>query len=597
MPAAFAVALVLGFLLLRPALFEEAVVSDPQPIAVISFENLTGDTTYNYLQKAIPNLLITNLEQSGYFRVTTWERMHDLLKQLGKDDVEVIDRDLGFELCRMDGTSTVVVGSFTKAGEVFASDVKVLDVASKSILKSASAKGEGVTSILHSQIDALSREISRGLDLAERRIKASQLHIAEVTTTSMEAYNYFVRGKEEYNMINDIDAAIFFKKAVQIDSTFAAAYLYLSQALHRGPASEKEAIAALEKAKDYSDRATEKERLLIEALYAIAIEKDRDRYFQTLKKITILYPNEKEAHHDLGKYYFNSGEMRQSIEHFSKALELDPTYGKSLNMLGYAYFYHYYWLGNLEKSLSAAQQAAVAFKEAGGAEWIPIFLDQTLGWIYYDREEYELSRNYYESWYNTQKEWRPERLPSIKATYNFYCGLIDLKQGQLDSAKGKVTEILSLLPEVDPSRQDQAKFYYDLLHGEILLAENAIDKTIEIGENISPLMLSIPLDIVHSFFNNLPQRDFLARAYHQNGEFDKAIAEYERLTSLDPNSRGRYFIHPRYYYRLGKLYEEKGLREEAMRKYEMVLEIWHDGDADLPALLDAKVRYARLKGE
>ncbi|MDH5769035.1 MAG: serine/threonine protein kinase, partial [Nitrospirota bacterium] len=71
-------------------------------IAVISFENQTGEKSYDYLQKAIPNLLITSLEQSKYLSVMTWERMHDLLEQTGKEDTEVIDRELGFKLCSMD---------------------------------------------------------------------------------------------------------------------------------------------------------------------------------------------------------------------------------------------------------------------------------------------------------------------------------------------------------------------------------------------------------------------------------------------------------------------------------------------------------------
>ena len=61
--------------MLRPLLFEQVLVSEPKPIAVISFENQTGDSTYDHLSKVIPNLLITSLEQSDDLRVTTWERM------------------------------------------------------------------------------------------------------------------------------------------------------------------------------------------------------------------------------------------------------------------------------------------------------------------------------------------------------------------------------------------------------------------------------------------------------------------------------------------------------------------------------------------
>jgi TolB-like protein len=151
--AAVLVVAVAALLILRPFLAEEMLVSEPRPIAVISFLNQTGDKSFDYLQDAIPNLLITSLEQSRYLRVTTWERMRDLLKQMGRKDVAVIDRDLGFELCEKDGIDAIVLGSFVKAGNMFATDVKVLDVHSKQLLKSASARGEGVESILKSQID------------------------------------------------------------------------------------------------------------------------------------------------------------------------------------------------------------------------------------------------------------------------------------------------------------------------------------------------------------------------------------------------------------------------------------------------------------
>ena len=115
---------------------------------MISFQNQTGDRAYDYLQEAIPNLLITGLEQSGGAYVVSWERMEDLVKQLGRQDVKTIDKDLGFQLCRMEGVESIVLGSFVKAENTFVTDVKVLDVESKKLRKSASSRGEGVASIL-----------------------------------------------------------------------------------------------------------------------------------------------------------------------------------------------------------------------------------------------------------------------------------------------------------------------------------------------------------------------------------------------------------------------------------------------------------------
>ncbi|MGB6866585.1 MAG: serine/threonine-protein kinase, partial [Candidatus Aminicenantaceae bacterium] len=168
-PALVVIAVVIIGLVIWQLLPQKEVVSAPKienSIAVITFKNLTGDEAYDYLNEAIPNLLITNLENTGYLYVATWERMYDLLKQMGKEDVEVIDSNLGFELCRREGVEAIVLGSFIKAGEMFATDVKVLDVETKSLLKSASSKGEGVSSILKTQIDELSRDISQGMGIA-----------------------------------------------------------------------------------------------------------------------------------------------------------------------------------------------------------------------------------------------------------------------------------------------------------------------------------------------------------------------------------------------------------------------------------------------
>ena len=89
----------------------------------------------------------------------------------------------------------------------------------------------------------------------------------------------------------------------------------------------------------------------------------------------------------------------------------------------------------------------------------------------------------------------------------------------------------------------------------------------------------------------------MARAYQQNGELDKAILEYERLVSSDPNTRGRFLIHPKYRYRLARLYEEKDLTDKAVKEYEKFLEIWKDAEESSPEMIDAKARLTILTGE
>ncbi|HEX9901989.1 MAG TPA: protein kinase [Acidobacteriota bacterium] len=303
-------------------------------LAVISFENQSGDKAYDYLQKAIPTLLITNLEQTGYFYVATWERMLDLLKQMGKENVEVINRDMGFEVCRREGIGAIILGSYIKAGDTFVMDVKVLDVGTKRLLKSAQARGRGVDSILNTQIDELSREISRGMGIALQKIAADKIKIADVTTTSVEAYNYFLKGLESYDKYYFEDARQALLKAVDLDPQFAVAYLYLAY-VYSGLRNLALQAESYKKAKALAARATEKERLYIEAAYARAVEKNPEKRYQILLDLAAKYPKEKRAHVHLASYYRDKKMVPQAIEELNKALNLDPGYGRAFELLAY----------------------------------------------------------------------------------------------------------------------------------------------------------------------------------------------------------------------------------------------------------------------
>lgn len=192
------VVLALLFVLLWPSIHGPVLGTKRIPIAVIPFENQTGDPQFDYLRSAIPSLLITSLEQSSSLRVTTRERMRDLLKQMGKADTQAINADLGFEVCRRDSVKALVIGSFVKMGDMFATAVQVVDVETKQLLKSAGSKGKGVGSILEVQIDELGKQIATGIGLPESKVAVEQKAIAAGTTSSLDAYNFYSRGVQEY---------------------------------------------------------------------------------------------------------------------------------------------------------------------------------------------------------------------------------------------------------------------------------------------------------------------------------------------------------------------------------------------------------------
>ncbi len=306
-------------------------------VAVAGFENLTGDPSYEYLMKAIPNLLITSLGQSRYLEVVSWERLNDLAGGTGGDIATPADRERWFEICRREGVDAVVMGSFTKAENLFATDAKIYDVATKNLIRSTGSRGEGVGSILRTQIDELSREISRGVGLSERDAAKGSKPISEVTTASMPAYELFLKGQEDFDRYYFEDARASFEKAAEKDPDFALAHFYLTR-VYNQLADAPRAQEAMEKFKKLGKVSPGKghDALYVAALSAL-LDKDVEGYEKGLREILKQYPDDKRAHAELAWHYKNSKKFPEAVAEFEKALAIDPNFGYALNLLAYTY--------------------------------------------------------------------------------------------------------------------------------------------------------------------------------------------------------------------------------------------------------------------
>jgi len=66
------------------------------------------------------------------------------------------------------------------------------------------------------------------------------------------------------------------------------------------------------------------------------------------------------------------------------------------------------------------------------------------------------------------------------------------------------------------------------------------------------------------------------------------------LTDPDPENREGRLIYPENYFRLAKLYEQKGWKAKAIEHYEKFLTLWKNADPGIAEADDARERLAGL---
>jgi tetratricopeptide (TPR) repeat protein len=569
---------------------------------------------------------------------------------------------------------------------VFRTDVKVLDVDTKGLLKSVNIKGTGVNSILDTQIDSLSREMSFGLGVEKEKVEAARLNIKDITTQSLQAYDYFLKGKEAYAMLYWEDVKKNMEKALEIDPTFAMAYYYLAWANGwlNEPKAQKETLG---KAMALADRTSEKDRLYLDAAAAYFIKGDPDKFSTLLREIIQKYPKEKWALHYLGDFLYGRRDAPGAFNQYKKWLELDPhdamaidhlidactamrdfkkaaeyikrheavaprdppllwreatmwrrmgqldraiaalhealeikpdfefvlqnlprfyalkeDYGDSVrwaneyvsraSSAGQKADAHYrrgschYWRGSYKEALGDFALAEKMEEEVGN--WtMKSYAVEWKGIVYIAKGELELSRMSFESDIKIAEEHFPKDVPLYKAYAAWWMGNLAVRQGQMDQAKTRLSEMTSFLPMVDKGNQDIINFWHDLLQGEVFLAQGALEEALSISQKTCRPG-SLFQDDSWSFM------DLLARVYAKKGDVGKAISEYERLFKQDVSADVTYLVHPLFHYRLGLLYERAGETKKAKAQYEKFLDLWKDADPGQPEVEDAKKRLAAL---
>jgi eukaryotic-like serine/threonine-protein kinase len=147
--------------------------------------------------------------------------------------------------------------------------------------------------------------------------------LAQSTTPSPEAQKDYALGSKKLNS-GDFNGAIpLFQRAIELDPNFAMAYMGLGLA-YRNLKQYGLSTQNLQRAFDLSNRAGEKEKLMISANYHSLDTGDLDKASQAYEQWAQKYPGDYVPHNNLGVVDGYLGKYDKQRDEFLEALRLKP---------------------------------------------------------------------------------------------------------------------------------------------------------------------------------------------------------------------------------------------------------------------------------
>ncbi|MFW6160832.1 MAG: protein kinase domain-containing protein, partial [Acidobacteriota bacterium] len=287
--------------------------SDKPSVAVMYFKNNTGDEEYNIWRSALSDSIITDLSQSRYVHVLSGDKLYSLLKKFnlleaknyGSEDLEKVAEE--------GGVNHILLGSLSKAGDVFRIEYTLQKMSSGEIIGSNRVDGKGEQAVF-SMVDEITKKIKSDLELSEEEIAEDiDKKIGKITTGSPQAFKYYIQGREFHHMGEYRKSIQSMEKAVDRDPEFAMAYRSMAMAYNNlGLFSEK--TKYLQKAFELKDRLSQRERYLIEAEFNRNSEETYDKAIEAYNNLLELYPDDSIARTNLGVLYISTENWDQVIK-------------------------------------------------------------------------------------------------------------------------------------------------------------------------------------------------------------------------------------------------------------------------------------------
>lgn len=477
-------------------------------IAVLPFMNNTGDDSHDHWEYGISELLISSLSSSNDLKVIDNQTISDVIQNVENVQTASIGPDIAKQVASGIQVRSYIYGNYLLAGSTFRINMKLIETRTNEVLKTFHVEGK-VDSIF-SMVDVLSNSVTDYMEITVME-EGTEIETSDyVTTSSPEAYKYFIQGMEQ--LWTGQGGLPEFFRAISIDSTFTSAYFFLSLSLSSNGAFSY-AKRHMLKADEGKDKLPEKMQLWLEAFKAQYLQKSPETAIHFFKQASELDPYSRLNWLWLASTYNQIEKYDEAIACFDQIIKLNRQFGPWRNQT----FYNglsttYLQLGEINKAEKILEEGFPLLPESTeickSLAVCALLRKDTISANQY--------ANQFKSSYNRFGNYYPEswRIAQVGKMY--------LEAGQNQKAEEFFRQALKLRLnqklEDDDGNPGNNLYWYYLLLGDLLINETA---DLEEGmDYLDKAMLGSKEDygdyhpyVLHS----------LGSGYYKQGKYDEAL--------------------------------------------------------------------------
>ena len=608
-------------------------LTDKDTIVLSDFHNKTGDGVFD---DALKQGLSVQLEQSPFLALLSERRVNETLKLMGRSPDDHLTANVTREVCERTGSKAMLTGSIAGLGSQYVIGLKAVNCNTGDVLAEVQEQAADKEAVLKA-LDAAAISMRSKLGESLSSVEKYATPVEEATTPSLEALKAYSQGVKTVWAKGFIAALPFFKRAVDLDPSFAMPYVWMSIS-YLNLSEVGRARESIRRAYELREKVSERERFAIEGNYYGLGTGEGEKAAQTFELWQQTYPRDDLPYVELGFVYGAMGNWEKALEELRTAQRLEPNIVASYRNLGIAYTY----LNRLDEAEAVFKQAEerklesesllqyrylLAFLKGDGAQMAQLAsaamgkpgLEDLLlarqadteGWFGKLKNARELTGRAMDSaQYNDAKE--------AAAMYQAAAALRAVEVGKREQARAEANAALKLAPNHDvravaamalaragdtaeaeklaakldktfPLDTRVQRYWLPTIRAAVALRRKDPDRAIEVLKVASTIELGEATNL--TFLCPVYLR---GEAYLTLHDGNRAAAEFQKFI----DHRGLVGNFPwGALARLGlaRAYAVQGDTAKARSAYQDFLTLWKDADPDIPILKEAKAEYAKLQ--